>query len=211
MADSFEVDFLTTYDEESILEELRRLAAALDKPNVSAMDLAEYGRVKYQAVIRRFGSLRHALERAGLRPSRCMNMSDEDILALLAKLWRMTLRDHGRRPRVADLATYQIAISAHTLTKRFGSWKKALVATAEMAKGKSWAGTRTYPASRSIPVGKRFLVLKRARYRCQICHRSGVELEVDHIVPVSLGGSDGMDNLQAACLACNRGKGNQRL
>ncbi len=32
-------------------------------------------------------------------------------------------------------------------------------------------------------------------------------LEVDHIYPVALGGSDDLDNLQALCAPCNRRKG----
>lgn len=32
-------------------------------------------------------------------------------------------------------------------------------------------------------------------------------LEVDHIIPVSEGGSDEMDNLTTSCWECNRGKG----
>lgn len=56
----------------------------------------------------------------------------------------------------------------------------------------------------------RYKVLRRDGYRCQICGRSakdGVELEVDHIVPVSRGGKTEMSNLQTLCRECNRGKG----
>jgi len=31
----------------------------------------------------------------------------------------------------------------------------------------------------------------------------------DHIVPVSLGGKDSLDNLQTMCYRCNRSKGNR--
>jgi 5-methylcytosine-specific restriction endonuclease McrA len=34
------------------------------------------------------------------------------------------------------------------------------------------------------------------------------DLEVDHIIPVSLGGSDALDNKQLLCSKCNREKGN---
>ncbi len=55
----------------------------------------------------------------------------------------------------------------------------------------------------------RFQVLKRDNYTCQICGKGakdGVELEVDHIIPVSKGGKTIIDNLQTLCQRCNRGK-----
>jgi 5-methylcytosine-specific restriction endonuclease McrA len=34
----------------------------------------------------------------------------------------------------------------------------------------------------------------------------GIELEFDHRIPVSEGGTDALDNLQTLCSHCNRGK-----
>jgi len=56
-------------------------------------------------------------------------------------------------------------------------------------------------------------VLKRDKYKCQICGKSpatdlDLKLEVDHIKPVSKGGNNDLDNLQTLCFYCNRGKGN---
>ncbi len=44
--------------------------------------------------------------------------------------------------------------------------------------------------------------------KCKICGRSSdeVPLEVDHIVPVSKGGTDEINNLAALCKDCNSGK-----
>lgn len=55
----------------------------------------------------------------------------------------------------------------------------------------------------------RFDVFKRDRFTCQYCgaHPPGVLLHVDHIVPVSSGGEDAIDNLITACQPCNLGKG----
>lgn len=54
----------------------------------------------------------------------------------------------------------------------------------------------------------RFEVLRRDDHTCQYCGEKAphVTLHVDHVVPVTLGGSDKPDNLVAACKDCNLGK-----
>jgi diadenosine tetraphosphate (Ap4A) HIT family hydrolase len=51
----------------------------------------------------------------------------------------------------------------------------------------------------------RYEVLKRAKFRCELCGVPADEkaLEVDHIVPRNKGGSDDATNLQALCYSCN--------
>jgi diadenosine tetraphosphate (Ap4A) HIT family hydrolase len=57
----------------------------------------------------------------------------------------------------------------------------------------------------------KYEVFKRARYRCELCGISAAEvaMEVDHIQPRSLGGSDDLSNLQALCYRCNSRKSNR--
>lgn len=54
----------------------------------------------------------------------------------------------------------------------------------------------------------RYEVLRRDGFQCRTCGSKApdVELEVDHIRPVALGGLDVPENLQALCRSCNRGK-----
>lgn len=61
---------------------------------------------------------------------------------------------------------------------------------------------------RSISLALRFEVMKKDGFRCYYCGRRPpeVELEVDHIWPVSLGGETEMMNLTTSCFDCNRGK-----
>jgi 5-methylcytosine-specific restriction endonuclease McrA len=61
---------------------------------------------------------------------------------------------------------------------------------------------------RAISLALRFAVLKRDRFSCAYCGRSAsaVELQIDHHVPVSSGGSNTFDNLRCACVDCNLGK-----
>jgi 5-methylcytosine-specific restriction endonuclease McrA len=90
---------------------------------------------------------------------------------------------------------------------RFGGWKKALlVASGESERETAKQSRGTARPRKGISPRTRFIIFKRDLYTCRICRRSGVELALDHIIPVSRGGSDAMDNLQVLCVICNQGK-----
>jgi diadenosine tetraphosphate (Ap4A) HIT family hydrolase len=57
----------------------------------------------------------------------------------------------------------------------------------------------------------RYEVLKRANQRCECCGVSILDkpIDVDHIVPRSLGGANSINNYQALCYECNTNKGNR--
>jgi diadenosine tetraphosphate (Ap4A) HIT family hydrolase len=65
-----------------------------------------------------------------------------------------------------------------------------------------WTGDRVISGS------IRYEVLKNAGFKCQLCGVSAAEraLEVDHIIPKNLKGSDSVDNYQALCYKCNANK-----
>jgi len=112
-----------------------------------------------------------------------------------------------------DLRAFGVSVHPGTFCSRFGSWNKALLAAANfmpaaVASEPDPPAPPPAPAERRkiMSVRKRFFVFKRDRYRCCMCKRSGVELEVDHKVPVAQGGTDALDNLQTLCVDCNRGK-----
>lgn len=62
-----------------------------------------------------------------------------------------------------------------------------------------------------VPGSLRYDVLKRAKFRCELCGVSADEraLEVDHIIPRSRGGTNDVTNFQALCNACNGAKNNR--
>jgi hypothetical protein len=60
-------------------------------------------------------------------------------------------------------------------------------------------------ANRRVPDSIRAAVLVRDGGRCRRCRRS-INLEMDHIVPVSKGGRTEELNLQTLCRRCNRAK-----
>jgi 5-methylcytosine-specific restriction endonuclease McrA len=49
-------------------------------------------------------------------------------------------------------------------------------------------------------------LLARAENRCMGCGRGDLKMTKDHIVPLSLGGTDTIDNIQPLCRPCNSSK-----
>ncbi|MBI2467051.1 MAG: HNH endonuclease [Candidatus Rokubacteria bacterium] len=65
---------------------------------------------------------------------------------------------------------------------------------------------------RAIPLGLRYEVLRRDRFRCSLCGASPAsrlecDLHVDHVVPFSRGGKTIAANLRTLCSDCDLGKG----
>ena len=65
----------------------------------------------------------------------------------------------------------------------------------------------------AVPKRIRFEVFKRDSFKCQYCgaFAPDVVLHVDHITPVSAGGTNELTNLLTACVACNSGKADNKL
>lgn len=68
---------------------------------------------------------------------------------------------------------------------------------------------------RKIPSSVQREVRQRARHLCEYCHTSEqwqyVPFTVDHVVPLSHGGSNTSENLALACFHCNRRKSDQEM
>lgn len=66
---------------------------------------------------------------------------------------------------------------------------------------------------RSVSKEKRNRVYKRDRNRCRYCgiHFKPEHLTVDHIMPLSKGGTNDLSNLVTACVDCNTAKGSKLL
>jgi hypothetical protein len=76
-------------------------------------------------------------------------------------------------------------------------------------KGMSDIQVRTAILRSQLTRAKRFAILKRDNYTCHYCHRTGIPLEVEHLIPLYKGGTNDDGNLVAACHDCNQGKGIQ--
>jgi len=69
------------------------------------------------------------------------------------------------------------------------------------------------PKRKQLSVRTRFEVFKRDRFTCAYCGRTPptVVLEVDHILPVAMGGTGESHNLITSCWDCNHGKADRPL
>ena len=66
---------------------------------------------------------------------------------------------------------------------------------------------------RSLSTRERLDLFLAAHGRCQRCSWSltpGTRWEVDHVIPLALGGRDDADNMQVLCLPCISGKTRER-
>jgi hypothetical protein len=216
------IDRHADYSDESILRELRRVAHELGKETLTKADFT-HAKLCYTTLKHRFGGLRKALERAQLTgPEFHRNVSDDELLRELQKVWDLALAKDGRRPYHRDLGKYDAKFSRHPYYRRWGSWIKACEAILEWEEKSGAAHTepkeeastqRETRPKRSIPLRLRYEVLERDNFSCQVCGRSPsrypgvVELHVDHRVAEAKGGLTELSNLRTLCQDCNIGKG----
>ncbi|PIQ68176.1 MAG: HNH endonuclease [Candidatus Taylorbacteria bacterium CG11_big_fil_rev_8_21_14_0_20_46_11] len=61
---------------------------------------------------------------------------------------------------------------------------------------------------KGISLAKRYQIMKRDNFRCVLCGQDAKEakLVIDHIIPVTHGGTNDIVNLRTTCGACNYGK-----
>jgi ATP adenylyltransferase len=94
-------------------------------------------------------------------------------------------------------------LTAEQRSRLISACETAIDAFLDRRGGQIWSHRRL--SSGYVSGTLRYEVLKRARFRCELCGISAEEkaLEVDHIVPRNQAGSDDETNLQALCYSCN--------
>lgn len=108
------------------------------------------------------------------------------------------LKDLAVKKEVSELDAKEIA-------EQLQLWGIIPVSTEGYARDAAISGKYT---RRGISNSKRYDVLRRDKFQCVLCGASGndANLEVDHIVPITRGGTDEIINLRCLCFKCNRGK-----
>ena len=214
-------------DASDLIAELQRVATEVGSRTLTQAQFNRHSMIAASAVTTRFGSWSDALSTAGLSPvPGGRRYSEEDYFENLLTVWT----HYGRQPSYGQMNLPPSRITAGGYEHRFGGWTKALVAFVEyvnrdkaeteptdgQAPGELLATPRRHQPAlispRQMSVGLRYDILRRDNFKCSICGRSpathaGCVLHVDHVVPLSTGGTTTKENLRSLCADCNMGKG----
>lgn len=215
----------------TLIAEMRKVAERLGSTSITRDQFSTNSEISSSAVERHFGSWSSALKAAGLHPApHGRRHSDAEYFENLLAVWT----HHARQPTFAEMDRFPSTISSGAYEHKWGTWRKALLAFLDRVNADAASAAPIpqvslpsgqhdhYPTppprkrgQRTIPLGMRYAVLSRDRFRCAICGSSPAtdikcRLHVDHVVPLSAGGLTGLTNLRTLCEECNIGKSNKQ-
>jgi hypothetical protein len=208
--------------DDELLEDLRKVAAALGATSMSRDEYASKGKFSHGTLRKRFGGWNKALLAAGLSRSTGHAATEEELFENLEKVWLCL----GRQPTIAEMKPPLSKFGGDFYRQRFGTWMKALEQFVTIANSPSAESKESQEESPAIDQGPykhktkrdinwrlRFKVFHRDNFRCVSCGRSPaknpeIELHADHIIAWSKGGETILENLQTLCSVCNLGKSN---
>lgn len=208
-----------------LLQELQRVASTQDLKSLTVKQFEQHSNLTIGPYFRAFGSWLNALKEAGLQPvSKGKRYSDEECFENLLSVWS----HYGRQPKHKEMNLPPSEVGPRAYVTRWGSWTKALYAFVDQVENEEPSESSVEPQTntsvqpkeykgiqldrRDIPLGMRYKILVRDKFRCVICGRSPathlqISLHVDHIHPWSKGGATSIENLRVLCNECNLGKG----
>ncbi len=216
--------------DDEVLEAMTALAKKLEQDTLTTSDVDAHLPFGSGTLRRRWGSSKAAFAAAGLGQSALgKRYTDEDCFQNLLEVWT----HYGRAPKHREMNISPSTVGSKAYIRRFETWRKALSAfvdkmnqdmadpdTAVVVDTMSSAASlkeNVDPSprdTRDIPLGMRFKILTRDRFKCVLCGDNPAtspkcKLHVDHIIPWSKGGATKPENLRTLCKSCNLGRGNR--
>jgi len=201
-----------------LIADIIAVAKRLTKDTLTLREYDDNGKFNSSTAIRKFGTWNKALEKASLKSSNELYISEEDLFQNILTLWEHL----GRQPRRSELELEISSYSQSPYNRTFKNWTNALKQFVAWVNKEGFeinnsqgndSKSSKKQTGRDPSLRLRFIVLKRDNFSCVQCGASPakdqtVELHVDHIKPWSLGGETTLENLQTLCLKCNLGKSN---
>lgn len=176
--------------------------------------------VSLDTINRMFETFENACKNFGIRiGGKKHYYSNDELLDNFEEIWRW----REQPPSIGDIKRYRIdrpKFPSHDVyVRRFGDFKRFIRFFSDYKLGlinkETLFELRPDVAKRTLISAKdRFEILKKAKYCCELCGASqeeGIKLHVDHIIPVSKGGDNEMDNLRCLCSKCNLGRSNRHM
>jgi hypothetical protein len=110
---------------EDVLQDIKAVAATLGTSTLSFTQYRTLGRYTDRPIYRNFGDWAGAARAAGLTPAfEQLEVTDELCFEAIEAAWQRV----GRQPRQSDVQKPESLVAEQTITRRFGSWRKALEA-----------------------------------------------------------------------------------
>lgn len=166
-----------------------------------------------------FGSWAKALHEAGFRAVRGQKADPETMVKAFKLCWQEQRSVPSLKQLKEFLERNKYPFRAKTYGTFFGGVGRLAKRIVQVQNGELSESdlfrilVRKRPARKPFSIKLRYAILKRDGEQCVKCGASPkknptVTLEIDHIIPVSKGGTNDPKNLQTLCLSCNQGKTN---
>ena len=202
---------------DELIEDLKNVAASLHADTVSLDEYNQHGRFRAVLLTQRLGSWERCLELAGLEQSpQTVRHPQDELLDDISRVWAM----FGKRPTYSQMQKHT-KYSMEIYESKFGGFHNAIECFAsynvvpylENVIATLRNEVSAISTSPIIDPRIRHSIFVRDGFCCCACGASpandgGVtKLLVDHVIPLSKGGSNVFVNLITLCEQCKRSKG----
>lgn len=209
--------------DQELLDDLKKIALKLGNDKMTIVEFNN-NKGKYSAttIYNRFGTWNKALEKAGLKITHQISISENELFQYLEEVWIKL----GHQPQRREMNKLYSNYSEGPYITRYGSWMKALETFVEYINSDDYKKDEAIiepmiqeeeeeekeikHKTKRIPSERlKVQVLMRDGNKCALCgiKVTGENIHFDHIKPWAKGGETILENLQILCKTNNLVKG----